>query len=435
MVDRRLGPAGDGEHPSGERDRRRSAARRSGGVSPGDSPAALTHPERAGQREEGDHAHQGSSRGRCLRPRCLCQRRPRQERVAERAVRAVEGRGAVCAPSLRSPGHEKSAWVLSRYEDVSMMLREPDRFLSGSGVTMRATHTTVSEDGGKAGHDHHGRSGARAQPAPRQSRLHPGGGPQLRGALPDDRRATSSSGPSTSAHSTSSGRWQASSRSTPSVTCWACRMRIVPALARWTNTLTTPTDPEYAPTPGEFFEAMEHMWAYGLELAELRRRNPGTDVMSVIVAAADNDTLSEDELMGFVFTLAAAGNETTRNSASHALLALLQRPGQMAWLRERAGRIPESAIEELLRWSSPVIYIRRTAACDLEMSGTAHRSRGSRRRIRGLRQLRRRRVRGTTRARSRRGSPTGTSRLPRAPTSAWGPTSLVSSYVFSSRNS
>ena len=142
-----------------------------------------------------------------------------------------------------------------------------------------------------------------------------------------------------------------------------------PALARWTNTLTTPTDPEYAPTPGEFFDAMEHMWAYGLELAELRRRTPGTDVMSVIVAAADNDALSEDELMGFVFTLAAAGNETTRNSASHALLALLQRPEQVAWLRENVERIPDSAIEELLRWSTPVIYIRRTAACDLAMAG------------------------------------------------------------------
>lgn len=142
-----------------------------------------------------------------------------------------------------------------------------------------------------------------------------------------------------------------------------------PALARWTNTLTTPTDPEYAPTPDEFYEAMEHMWAYGLELADLCRRNPGTDVMSVIVAAADTDRLSEDELMGFVFTLAAAGNETTRNSASHALLALLQRPEQVAWLRKHAERIPDTAIEELLRWSTPVIYIRRTASRDLNIWG------------------------------------------------------------------
>jgi cholest-4-en-3-one 26-monooxygenase len=142
-----------------------------------------------------------------------------------------------------------------------------------------------------------------------------------------------------------------------------------PALARWTNTLTTPTDPEYAPTAAEFTDAMEHMWAYGLELADLRRRTPGTDVMSVIVAAADDETLSEDELMGFVFTLAAAGNETTRNSASHALLALLQRPEHLAWLRQRADRVPDTAVEELLRWSSPVIYIRRTAGSDLEVCG------------------------------------------------------------------
>jgi cholest-4-en-3-one 26-monooxygenase len=142
-----------------------------------------------------------------------------------------------------------------------------------------------------------------------------------------------------------------------------------PSLARWTNTLTTPTDPEYAPTPSEFADALEHMWAYGLELAELRRRDPGPDVMSAIVTAADEDRLSADELMGFVFTLAAAGNETTRTTASHALLALLQRPEQMAWLRARTDTLPASAVEEFLRWSTPTNYIRRTAARDLELHG------------------------------------------------------------------
>jgi cholest-4-en-3-one 26-monooxygenase len=47
------------------------------------------------------------------------------------------------------PGHEPWAWVLSRYQDVAAMLHQPERFLSGCGVTMRATHTTVAEDGGK----------------------------------------------------------------------------------------------------------------------------------------------------------------------------------------------------------------------------------------------------------------------------------------------
>jgi cholest-4-en-3-one 26-monooxygenase len=276
------------------------------------------------------------------------------------------------APCVRLPcdipGHEKSAWVLSRYEDVSTMLREPDRFLSGSGVTMRATHTTVSEDGGKP------------------AMITMDGAAHVRNRRLVNRGFTPAVVRRFEAHfrriagdivqrAVDLGAFDFVGEVASQFPLHAiCDLLGVPeadrpALARWTNTLTTPTDPEYAPTPGEFFAAMEHMWAYGLELAQLRRRSPGTDVMSVIVAAADNDALSEDELMGFVFTLAAAGNETTRNSASHALLALLQRPEQLAWLRARAERIPDSAIEELLRWSTPVIYIRRTAACDLEMAG------------------------------------------------------------------
>jgi cholest-4-en-3-one 26-monooxygenase len=92
-------------------------------------------------------------------------------------------------------------------------------------------------------------------------------------------------------------------------------------------------------------------------------------VMSTIVDAADNDSLTADELMGFVFTLAAAGNETTRNSASHALLGLFNNPDQMRWLRAHADRIPDTAIEEMLRWSTPVIYMRRTATADMELHG------------------------------------------------------------------
>jgi cholest-4-en-3-one 26-monooxygenase len=276
------------------------------------------------------------------------------------------------SPCLRVPceipGHERSAWVLSRYEDVSSMLREPGKFLSGDGVTMRATHTTVSEDGGKPamitmdGEAH-----------VRNRRLvNRGFTPAVVRSFEGHFRTIASD---IISQALELGTFDFVGEVASQFPLHAiCDLLGVPetdrsALGRWTNTLTTPTDPEYAPTPEEFFDAMEHMWAYGLELAELRRQNPGTDVMSVIVAAADNDRLTEDELMGFVFTLAAAGNETTRNSASHSLLALLQRPEQLAWLRGKAEHIPESAIEELLRWSSPVIYIRRTAAEDLEING------------------------------------------------------------------
>jgi cholest-4-en-3-one 26-monooxygenase len=266
------------------------------------------------------------------------------------------------------PGHEPSAWVLSRFEDVAAMLHQPDRFLSGGGVTMRATHTTVAEDGGKP------------------AMITMDGDAHIRNRRLVNRGFTPAVVRSFEAHFRSIavgiieralgiGTFDFVAEVASQFPLHAiCDLLGVPdadrpALARWTNTLTTPTDPEYAPDPAEFTEAMEHMWAYGLELAELRRSDPGTDVMSVIVAAADNDKLSEDELMGFVFTLAAAGNETTRNSASHALLALLQRPEHLAWLRQNADPVPDSALEELLRWSSPVIYIRRTAGCDLEICG------------------------------------------------------------------
>jgi cholest-4-en-3-one 26-monooxygenase len=276
------------------------------------------------------------------------------------------------APCVRLPcgipGHEPSAWVLSRYGDVTAMLHQPDRFLSARGVTMRATHTTVAEDGGKPamitmdGDTH-----------VRNRRL------VNRGFTPTVVRSFESHFRSIAAgivaRAVELGTFDFVAEVASLFPLYAiCDLLGVPdadrpALARWTNTLTTPTDPDYAPTPAEFTDAMEHMWAYGLELADLRRRNPGTDVMSVIVAAADNDRLSEDELMGFVFTLAAAGNETTRNSASHALLALLHHPDQLAWLRQHADHVPATAVDEFLRWSSPVIYLRRTAAVDLEIHG------------------------------------------------------------------
>jgi cholest-4-en-3-one 26-monooxygenase len=276
------------------------------------------------------------------------------------------------SPCLRLPceipGHERSAWVLSRYEDVSAMLRDPGRFLSGGGVTMRATHTTVSGDGGKPAMitmdgDAHVRN---------RRLVNRGFTPAVVRSFERHFRTVAGDIVDRALQlETFDFVGEVASQFPLHAICDLLGVPEAdrPALARWTNTLTTPTDPEYAPTPEEFFAAMEHMWAYGLELAEIRRRTPGTDVMSVIVAAADNDMLSEDELMGFVFTLSAAGNETTRNSASHALLALLQRPAQLAWLRDRADHIPESAIEELLRWSTPVVYIRRTAATDLEIHG------------------------------------------------------------------
>jgi cholest-4-en-3-one 26-monooxygenase len=138
---------------------------------------------------------------------------------------------------------------------------------------------------------------------------------------------------------------------------------------RWINAFTVPTDPAYAPSLDDLTAALEGIWAYGVELAELRRRDPGTDLMSKIVSAVDDETLSDDELMGFTLLLAGAGADTTRNAASFALDGLMRAPDQMDLLRAQADDIPREATEEMVRWASPVIHFCRTTTREVEIHG------------------------------------------------------------------
>ncbi len=142
-----------------------------------------------------------------------------------------------------------------------------------------------------------------------------------------------------------------------------------PKFLAWVNAMAVPTDPEYAPSPEAALEAVANLWQYGLELADKRREVPGDDLMSRIVAATDADTLSEDELMGFTVLLAGAGSDTTRNAFSHGLYALLKNPEQMAYLRANADDVPNTAVQEIVRWASPVIHFSRTAEIDTEIAG------------------------------------------------------------------
>jgi cholest-4-en-3-one 26-monooxygenase len=137
----------------------------------------------------------------------------------------------------------------------------------------------------------------------------------------------------------------------------------------WINAFTVPTDPAYAPTMDDVMVALDGMWNYGVQLAEQRRRDPGTDLMSKIVEAVDDDTLSDEELMGFTVLLAGAGADTTRNASSFTLDGLLRNPEQHALLREQADDISRSATEEMVRWASPVIHFCRTTTCEVEIHG------------------------------------------------------------------
>jgi cytochrome P450 len=97
------------------------------------------------------------------------------------------------------------------------------------------------------------------------------------------------------------------------------------------------------------------------ELAEARQRDPGNDLVSALVTSeVDGEHLSPQELASFFILLVVAGNETTRNAIAHGLWTLTEHPDQAArWLDDIDGTTP-TAVEEIVRWASPVIHFRRT---------------------------------------------------------------------------
>lgn len=106
------------------------------------------------------------------------------------------------------------------------------------------------------------------------------------------------------------------------------------------------------------------------QLAADRRENPGTDLISALVhAEVDGDRLSDAEVAAFFVLLAVAGNDTTRQATSHALKALTDHPDQRAWLMEDFDDRIGGAVEEFVRWATPVMTFRRTAAVDVELGG------------------------------------------------------------------
>ena len=115
---------------------------------------------------------------------------------------------------------------------------------------------------------------------------------------------------------------------------------------------------------------MVELFTYANNLAEQRRADPRDDIVTKLLnAEIDGDKLSELEFDMFMLLLAVAGNETTRNATAHGMYALLTNPEQFDWLKEDpAGRI-DIAVEEILRWASPVLHFKRTVTADTEIRG------------------------------------------------------------------
>ncbi|MDP9116637.1 MAG: cytochrome P450 [Actinomycetota bacterium] len=106
------------------------------------------------------------------------------------------------------------------------------------------------------------------------------------------------------------------------------------------------------------------------KLVDARRATPADDLMSALVTAeVSGNKLSDEELCSYFCLLAIAGNDTTRNTISHALMALADNPDQKALLLSDFDKYIPTAIEEFLRWGSVVMTFRRTARADTEIAG------------------------------------------------------------------
>jgi cytochrome P450 len=115
----------------------------------------------------------------------------------------------------------------------------------------------------------------------------------------------------------------------------------------------------------------EEIYEYGRKLAAERRGGDGEDLVSKLVNRIPEDgvPLSQRDFDNYFLLLVVAGNETTRQAISHSMKALIDNPDQMQWLRENLDKT-QVAVEEFLRWASPVYHFRRTATRDVELQGT-----------------------------------------------------------------
>jgi cholest-4-en-3-one 26-monooxygenase len=145
-------------------------------------------------------------------------------------------------------------------------------------------------------------------------------------------------------------------------------------LFRWTNEVIGKDDPEYrqpGETPGQTSKrARGELRSYFQNLIDQRRDDPRDDLVSELIRGEiDGAPLTEEQLVSYCELLVEAGNETTRNAISGGLLAFSERRDEWEKLRDHPELLPD-AVEEILRWVSPISHFTRTATEDSEVRGT-----------------------------------------------------------------
>ncbi len=135
-------------------------------------------------------------------------------------------------------------------------------------------------------------------------------------------------------------------------------------LFTWSNQMLGYDDPEYSVDPEA---ASIEILGYAMAMAEDRKANPRDDIVTKLIHAdVDGHALNADEFGYFVILLTVAGNETTRNAITHGMNAFFEHPEQWELFKEQR---PETAVDEVIRWATPVTVFQRTALNDVEVGG------------------------------------------------------------------
>jgi cytochrome P450 len=140
---------------------------------------------------------------------------------------------------------------------------------------------------------------------------------------------------------------------------------------QWTNVILGVGDPEYVGSFEQLLGVLMQMFAYAQKLGQDRRADPGDDIASVLMhAEVDGERLTSQEFGSFFILLVVAGNETTRNAIAHGMKLLTDFPDQRRLWFEDFDAHTKTAVDEIVRYASPVIHFRRTAVEDTVIRNT-----------------------------------------------------------------
>jgi cytochrome P450 len=292
------------------------------------------------------------------------------------------------APVHWNPGTEElnGFWSLTKYDDILFVSRNPLLFISSKGIAgsgPRYPEQLPQEEGRSPG----GASIITMDP-PRHVKLrrlvNKGFTPRaVNGMEPTIRQIANEVLDGIANKGSCDFVLEVSSQLTLAVICGLMGLEREhwPLMFELTNSVLGSGDPEYQTEVSEeergslaaqrqtsMLGAMK-MFGFFKENLEKRRREPGEDIVSILLESeVEGERLTEMEILEFCFLLILAGNETTRNGISGGLHALCEHPQERARLQADMSLL-DSAVEEMLRWTSPLHHMAREATADVEIRG------------------------------------------------------------------